>query len=325
MDQFGFQPDPGRTRQIDLAIRQALADSVAQVLERAAGLGIPWSGDLGRWRGSLLQAPMAPPRLWACYRDLVQAVVRADEDALSAIASELMAMLPDTPSRAGRVVTISGDDLGAVDAERYRAIIDGDPDLPLGLLPAVPAEIARVADLVAEARALLADAAPDLLDEIDTLGHEIVLATNDGRRGFGGAASVFLWGAVILNPGRLPDRVTLVESLAHETAHALLFGLTLGADLTTNDPAKRYVSPLRADPRPIEGIVHATYVLARMVHALDRLSGSTRLDAAERDLIRTKLNLNRANYRAGLGTVQAHARLTPEGEAIMTACETAMV
>ena len=115
----------------------------------------------------------------------------------------------------------------------------------------------------------------------------------------------------------------LVEGPAHETAHALLFGMTLGADLTTNDPAGRYASPLRRDPRPIEGIVHATYVLARMNHALLALRKAPTLDEGERALIDTKLDRNRASYEAGLDVVLAHARFTPEGGAIFAACREA--
>ena len=61
----------------------------------------------------------------------------------------------------------------------------------------------------------------------------------------------------MLNPTLVADRVDLAEALAYETAHALLFGLVLGADLTLNDPAERYASPLPADPRSIKGLVHA--------------------------------------------------------------------
>ena len=243
--------------------------------------------------------------------------------AVSTIASELLAALPAAPPMPGSVVTLRED--RPRDAGRYRAVIDNDPARPLDLMPATPAEIARIAALAIEARALLARTCPPLADEIDTLGHEIVLATSGGLRGFGGAASVFLWGAVVLNPTRVHDRVTMAESLAHETAHAMLFGLTLGVDLTTNDPTERHGSPLRPDPCPIEGIVHATYVLARMIYALDHARRSERLDETERALIETKLERNRADYEAGLATVDAHARFTEDGAAIFAACRRAMV
>ena len=323
MVRLSFFPDIVRTAAIDLAIRRSLADSVATVLAEVSRVGVPFEGDVVSWRTELLARP-APAGLWACYHDLVQAVVRLDAHAISASASELLAALPAPKRTPGVVVTLTEDDLGSRDVARYRSVIDNDPERPLDLVAARPDDVARIAALAAEARALLVEAAPVLLDEIDTLGHRIVLATSRGPRGFGGAATVFLWGAVVLNPTRVPDRVTLVESLAHETAHALLFGLTLGADLTTNDPSERYGSPLRPDPRPIEGIVHATYVLARMIHALDRLRGAPQLDDGEHAVVERKLTHNLKNYAAGLETVEAHARFTADGASIFAACRQAM-
>ena len=318
-----FEPEPARTAAVDAAIRQALADSVATVLVEVARNGIRVDGDASAWRAHLLRRA-APARLWACYHDLVQAILRLDEGAASSIASELLAALPAAPPMPGTVVTLSEEDLDRRDVPRYLAVIDNDRERPLALVPATGDEVARIAALTVEARGLLAETSPALLDEIDTLGHEIVLATSGGPRGFGGAATVFLWGAVMLNPTLVPDRVTLVESLAHESAHALLFGLTLGADLTTNDPAERYGSPLRPDPRPIEGIVHATYVLARMVFALDAISGSARLSAEEREDVGRKIERNLTNYAVGLRTVDAHARFTEDGAMIFEACRKAM-
>lgn len=322
-DVFAFPPEHARTAAIDLEIRRALADSVARVFADGARCGLLEAYDTRAWRDALLATRRAPPQLWACYHDLVQAILRGDAEVVPELAAELLARRPDRSRLPGTVLTIAEDDLGAIDALRYRTVIDNDAERPLGLRPVGPDEVYRIRDLVAEARGLLAETAPALLDEIDTLGHLIVLATN-AASSFGGAATVFLWGAVILNSDRVPNRVTLVEGLAHETAHALLFGMTLGADLTTNDPAERYASPLRRDLRPIEGIVHATYVLARMNHALAAVRTAPRLDAGELALIDGKIMRNRASYEAGLGTVLAHARFSPEGEAIFAACRAAM-
>ena len=324
MDLFAFWPDRSRTAEIDLAIRRALGDSVSRVLNEAARHGLlPGFLDWSSWHKGLLATRGAPPQLWACYHDLVQAVLRGDVPALPALCAELVARRSNDAGQPGTVLTISDADLGPVDAARYRAVIDNDPARPLGLLPVTAGEVERIRGLVDQGRDLLAETELTLLDEVDTLGHQIVVATNEGA-GFGGAATVFLWGAVILNPNRVPDRVTLVEGLAHETAHALLFGLTLGADLTSNDPAERYASPLRPDPRPIEGIVHATFVLARMNYALAALREARALNTSEHRLIADKLARNRASYEAGLGVVLAHARFTSQGQAIFDACRAAM-
>jgi HEXXH motif-containing protein len=141
-----------------------------------------------------------------------------------------------------------------------------------------------------------------------------------GREGFdgpviGGASTFSLWGALFLNVDQLHDRLTAAVALAHEVAHSYLLGLTRGRPLVENDDGERYPSPLRRDPRPMDGIAHATYVLARMIYALRSLVGSGRLDARELVEARNQLQQKRAAYDRGLATVRAHARFTPAGAA----------
>ena len=304
------------------AIRSALAGSVEKVLSILSTAGLSFAGDFTRWRRALEENPRPSPRLWAVYHDLVQATLAERTEQAADLATDLLGRDAGHVQAAGTVATLTPRHLGA-DVARCIALLDHDASHPLGLHAVDEAEVERVARLLASARELLARGAPELLDEVDVLGHQLLLGKGE-QTVFGGAATVFLWGAVVLNPRLIKDRIDLAESLAHETAHALLFGLTLGEDLTLNDPGERFSSPLRADPRPIEGIVHATYVLARMVYALRSLSRLTVLDAAERRRVADKIERNTASYHAGLGVVQAHARFTPAGAVIFENCRRAM-
>jgi hypothetical protein len=54
-----------------------------------------------------------------------------------------------------------------------------------------------------------------------------------------------------------------VEALLHETGHHRMFLLEIQRDFVTN-PDLMVRHPLRPDPRPIKGTLHAAYVLARM-------------------------------------------------------------
>jgi hypothetical protein len=73
-------------------------------------------------------------------------------------------------------------------------------------------------------------AAPEIGAEIRSLLTEIVFvagAPNDTFR-FDGAASFFCWGALFLNADEHLGFVKMIDGLAHESAHAYLFSLSLG-------------------------------------------------------------------------------------------------
>ena len=56
----------------------------------------------------------------------------------------------------------------------------------------------------------------------------------------------------------------MIDCLTHESAHAHLFSLSLGDSFVTNPDDELHLSPLRRDPRPLDGLFHATYVSARI-------------------------------------------------------------
>lgn len=117
-----------------------------------------------------------------------------------------------------------------------------------------------------------------------------------------------------------------MPTTAHMFALAPEHGRTLAVDLASRRALAESADVViaEADPRPIEGIVHATYVLARVNHALVRIREHTELSPAEQAAIDAKIARNAANYEAGRETVRAHARFTPDGAAIFTACQEAM-
>ncbi|MBL6431916.1 MAG: hypothetical protein HPM95_15385 [Alphaproteobacteria bacterium] len=57
----------------------------------------------------------------------------------------------------------------------------------------------------------------------------------------------------------------------HEAAHGTLFAMSPVEFYVFNPENERYSSPLRLDPRPLDGIYHATFVLARMHIAMREL------------------------------------------------------
>jgi HEXXH motif-containing protein len=159
---------------------------------------------------------------------------------------------------------------------------------------------------------------PELAHEVRSLVREIVLVTDakgNEQRSFDGASTFYLWGAVLLNVGD-STRLDLAQQIAHEAAHLLLFGLMMGQPLTENDLQERHTSPLRRDPRPMEGVVHAAYVLARMSYTLERLLETDLLSSEEQEKARLDLTAHRSRFFDTLPIIMRHARFKPGGETI---------
>lgn len=154
---------------------------------------------------------------------------------------------------------------------------------------------------------------PDFAREIRALTPEVIVVKSlaTGESEFHGASSFHLWGSILVNSEAHPTRLRLAEVLAHESGHALLHGATLGRPLVSNPPEELYTSPLRHDPRPMEGLAHATYVLARMHLVIAALLQSGELSADEEKEAAESLEYYAACYNEGLEVVQRNAKFNP--------------
>lgn len=307
---------------MDRQVRGRLAQSIGEICDAIAALSGPVP-DLTPILGAIVSAPV-PPSRFAQYGAVARA---AHQDDLAAAAAALREFARPDPggASADRVVTVSDAHLGAGMAKLYADTVNDDPDKPMHIEPVDAATVERMRALFDQAMSLIHAADPDLLAELDVLARQIVLA--DGRAGpdfFGGAATFFLWGALIVNPRFIADRLDMAEALAHEAAHSLLFGLVEAENLTLNPPDETFSSPLRMDPRPMEGIYHATFVLARMIRLLERIRGACALNPEEAAKLDKLIADDRERFAQGARVVAEHARLTAEGRAIFDGCVAAM-
>ena len=160
---------------------------------------------------------------------------------------------------------------------------------------------------------------PELAGEVEALLREVVFVAGVPGLGydFAGGSSYMLWGALFLNAACHRDDVAMIEAIAHECGHGLLFGFTVDEPLVLNDDDARFGSPLRDDPRPMDGIFHATFVCARMHWAMSRLLASGGLDDRERAAAESRLEANRRSFRSGHATVAAEGLLSATGRALM--------
>jgi HEXXH motif-containing protein len=317
-----FRPEPIRAAELDLRARHALAESLRSVFDACRG-HLAASAAAQAVLLTALRTHAVAPAAFAIYTELVEYLFAEEY----VTAQQLMNMLlePTLAAHATpRVVTLDDASLGEGVPALYARTVDDDAGLRVQIAAVDAEELARGRVLYQAAADLLGAAAPDLLGEINHIAHEVVVVRDAAAPGastvaFDGASTFYLWGAVVLNIARQRNRATLATALAHEAGHAYLLGSTLGAPLVDNDPGERFASPLRPDPRPMDGLVHASFVLARMIWCQDRMLDSDRLSTQERDEVRAARATNHAMFVDSAPVIASQARFNDEGGALWRA------
>lgn len=311
-----FEPSAERAGFLDQRMRLRLADSLRYILSQANGhLDVPRE----RFQKFLFQLEHHPvsPLAFSFYCDTVLAI--EDDDVKQA--SRLLGDLIELPVHAGGpVIAELADSQQDARARRYARFIDTDPSIKFEIFPPSRQAAANCRAQIHDAFALMEAGDPELAAEIRALLREIILAAGTEEPKaltFDGASAFMLWGAIIINANRRDGELAMVQMLAHESAHNLLFGLSADEPLVENSPEELYTSPLRMDPRPMDGIYHATFVTARMHRAVKRLLESGILSPSLEEKARGELESNARLFHQGINTVRQHGRLTPLGETVM--------
>ena len=315
---YAFEPHAARARRVETSMRVGLADSLSAALCALGGDTHSSGADLI----ARVRAGAVAPVVFGAYTELVEAIFADDLGAAKKIAQELC--LPAFGQSDGlRILTLNDRYLGKDQTARYRRLVDEDQEVGLALRPLAEGEFAVACGRIKAAVNLLESAAPEVAGELHALVREIVVVDKAGNWPFG-ASSFQLWGALFIKLRPWASRVEIAESLAHECAHALLFGFGMGAPLVENEPQALYPSPLRSDPRPMDGVVHATYVIARMYYTVSRLLESGLLTEEETREARAAKERNALGYAEGISVVEAEARWTPAGLAALASAKTYM-
>jgi len=313
-----FAPSGARAETFDRLMRSRLADSLDHIVERSHGHLRFDEAAMGRLSATLRGGGRVSPDVFAAYYDLVDALAEGQQAAGEALFAEIVSI--PRPDEALAIVPFSQSELGDNTFARYRRMMDTDPEAPYVFRQPEAAGLGDFAQAIRRAIALMARADRALADEFRALVLQILLAageSGDGQSEFDGGSSFMLWGALFINPARPKTDIELVETLAHESAHSLLFGHAIDDPLVENDTAERFQSPLRDDPRPMDGIFHATFVSARMHYAMARLAQSGLLAAADEASAREAMTRDASAFRDGLAVVEANGRLTELGAAVM--------
>jgi HEXXH motif-containing protein len=301
---------------------ERLAQSVQEIV-RGCSAHLEFEDGIARLSQRIQASSRVAPELYCIYFDLLQAVRRDDLDACALLLAE-MASRVDTPppsfySRWGA--------LPEATARRYLAYVNVDPTTHINFKELSASKFDNMRRIADDAFAVFAHVAPELGAEIRSLLSEIVFvsgAPNESFR-FDGATSFFCWGALFLNADAYRGLVKMIDGLSHESAHAYLFALSLGGSFVDNPDDELHPSPLRADPRPLDGTFHATYVSARMHYALSRVIEDGAFSRSEQSEARTALAASCAAFSDGFKTLSDYASLTALGRRVMDAASSYMV
>jgi HEXXH motif-containing protein len=313
----GFFPDAARARRIDQRMRAGLSESIEYL---GSCIREQWGESidgLDRLVASMRNGGAYPPSTFGLYYEATSALMGADEPAARQCFAELLQERRISPEGV-RVLTLD-QIVPAANRARYQRLMDTDPNTRFTILPPPPGEADAAVRRIHSGLRRLRRAIPELAGEFDALIRELILVAGGEGLGydFAGGSSYMLWGALFLNAGQHTNDVGVIEALAHESGHSLLFGFTYDHPLVMNDDEELFASPLRDDARPMDGIYHATYVSARMHWAMAALMASGTLDRAETELAVARREADRVSFWTGHATVRSHARLSEIGGVLM--------
>jgi HEXXH motif-containing protein len=319
---YSFAPDSARARRLDQELRVRLAASLEHVADKCRGLSSVNDGKLRDLTTALRGNLRFPPTTFALYYDIVDAILenRLDdaERCLASIANEKPIHQPLS------IVPMDNATLGADMVERYGRMMDTDPATPHVFAAPSSDDVESCRAILAKSLRLMERGCPQTYGEFAELVDQIVLCNGTNlasKEAFLAGSSFTLWGALFINPSVERTARSLVETLAHEASHTYLFGIQISDGLVLNPDEERFPSPLRTDPRPMDGVYHATFVSARMHFAMKELLDSGLMPASDVRFIDEAAERDLATFKEGLKTVRKFGRLTHAGQEVMAAAE----
>ncbi len=260
-----------------------------------------------------------PPSTFGLYYEMTSALLAGQYDSARALLDELV---QERPLAHSDLSITPLDQVEPVNQQvLYQRLMDTDPETPFIIVPPPPELADNSVRRFLSAANRVRKTLPLLADEFEALVRQVVLVNGAKELdyGFAGGSCYMLWGALFINVEHHADEIALVEAIAHEAGHSFLFGCTIDEPLILNDDTAKFSSPLRDDPRPMDGIYHATYVSARMHWAMSGLLAETDMDNQQREIAALHREADKVNFWAGLSIVEEHGLMSETGRLLMAA------
>ena len=249
-----FEPSAERGARLDQRVRDRLADTLDYVFaEVGDSLGV--DREAAAQLATRIRRQRQSPHLFGAYFEMVLQIEDDDLELARRLAREMLDREPFSETRVAAI-----EDRASGEAARYRRLLV--PDATMAGQPD-DATLAQTKQRIGAAFDLLDRGFPEMAAEIRELLAEVVIAAGPEdplALTFDGSSSYMLWGAILLNARGQKNVLDTAQALAHESGHNLLFGFCSAGSLVENADDELFSSPLRSDPRPMDGVVHATYV-----------------------------------------------------------------
>lgn len=275
--------------------------------------------------GDVLKAPLQPrwaktPAVHALQYLMREAAIARNGDEMRVLYQRHKAVL-SAPSEAGRarVVAWTEADLSTSERALLQAAFQDDIGLTSDLQAPAPEIVEQMRGRIGRAMEALRRIMPLWAQEFEALVALIVLAETESGN-FAGASAFPAWGAILVNPRSQVTDLDLVVTLIHESSHLKLFSAYLNDEIVLNDPNEVYSSPLRREARPMNGIYHAAFVLARMVSFMCNLRGTGQASAVIGTGIAaldTMINSAVLGFEAAYDVIATQGQMTSLGRVII--------
>ncbi|NKY55936.1 aKG-HExxH-type peptide beta-hydroxylase [Nocardia flavorosea] len=318
---FGAQPDPARARLLRTTVNTQLRDSLQAATDAAATV-LPKQSAAARSAADALDFDRRiAPVIFSLHRQISSGV--RDQDVTQvAIGLSRLRIHRDRDELYADRFELSPLQWDECDFETARYLYS-----PLGpreagdrfgeMLPLPPDRFDEYADTVNQALDLIRISDLDMYGEIHELVAEIRLFEGGALRAVSSPRS---FGLMHLSPPISPTEIAdpttcFVERIVHEASHIALNAAMIVDPLVLNDPADRFTSPLRPDPRPMSGIYHAAFVLSRVVHVLDRMHAHY-----DPPTLTATFDLMNAKFAETHQVVLDHAQLSAVGREVLDSC-----
>jgi HEXXH motif-containing protein len=321
--EFGFEPDAERAARLSAEIADRFAASLRIVADRLADQPGVDRAALDRLAEETAAARRLDPTRSALFHRAVAAFRAGDRTE----AARLVGRLGEFPQRPRamppQVADLDDADLGPGVAAIFAELVDVEPDNRLDFVAAGPATKDRVKAYLARAAEIMRADAPALAAEIEQLTTLVVVADQGPERLITahGVSAFEIWGAVCLQGPSMESEMDFLESFTHECAHLLLYALAVGGPVVENPRDQRIWSPFRGQFRTVDGVFHATFVLARMIYVLDAALAGATLTAGERAEAERRRAEDFETFLESLSFLREHAIFTERGRPLIDGAE----